>query len=217
VVRTWLRQRWLTRTKFGLLALGELAFNLVAVGPLDGLRRLPLLNRMRVRWHNTMNTECTLRDVEEVLGALDGAGVQSWLGGGWAVDALVGHQTRPHTDVDLLVRREDLDRIRGALEEMGFRVGDIQPGTGGFILEHQSARDPAGRLIDLHIVDMRTWPPVRLKGNPFTRGTLNGRPVDCLSIEAIRTGCRAGITHNDQKPEYYLNLRRLDEVESRTS
>ena len=36
--------------------------------------------------------------VVEVLAALENASVQVWLDGGWGVDALLGEQTRGHTD-----------------------------------------------------------------------------------------------------------------------
>jgi hypothetical protein len=35
------------------------------------------------------------RDVVEILDRLDAAGVEAWLDGGWAVDAVLGEQTRP--------------------------------------------------------------------------------------------------------------------------
>lgn len=34
-------------------------------------------------------------EVHTVLDALATVGCRSWIGGGWGVDALVGHQTRP--------------------------------------------------------------------------------------------------------------------------
>lgn len=42
--------------------------------------------------------------VIEVLDCLDAAEVTAWLDGGWGVDALVGSQTRPHSDLDLASR-----------------------------------------------------------------------------------------------------------------
>src|SRR4051794_23051931 len=51
--------------------------------------------------------------VLEVLDRLDGIGV--WVDGGWGVDALLGEATREHRDLDLVVRRDDLDAVRAAL------------------------------------------------------------------------------------------------------
>ncbi|MER7250559.1 hypothetical protein [Kribbella sp. NPDC000426] len=53
--------------------------------------------------------------------ALDDAGVDHWLFGGWAVDFWVGQQTRPHDDVDLAAWRRDFARIKVALEAAGWR------------------------------------------------------------------------------------------------
>lgn len=41
--------------------------------------------------------------------------ISVWLDGGWAVDALLGTQTRLHDDLDLVARRQDTARIIDAL------------------------------------------------------------------------------------------------------
>ena len=41
--------------------------------------------------------------VVHVLDSLQEAGVTAWVDGGWAIDALVGEQTREHDDLDLVV------------------------------------------------------------------------------------------------------------------
>ena len=57
------------------------------------------------------------------------SGQESWLetravvyqiNGGWAVDALVGHQTRPHRDLDLFVDAAAVDDILGWLTARGY-------------------------------------------------------------------------------------------------
>ncbi len=42
------------------------------------------------------------------------------LDGGWAVDALIGEQTRPREDLDVAVFHKDVPLIRALLEERGF-------------------------------------------------------------------------------------------------
>lgn len=42
-------------------------------------------------------------DVIRILDLLETAGAPCWVAGGWGSDALVGHQTREHADVDLAV------------------------------------------------------------------------------------------------------------------
>jgi lincosamide nucleotidyltransferase A/C/D/E len=60
---------------------------------------------------------------------LDAAGIDAVLDGGWGIDALLGEQTRPHSDLDLAVAREqrtgcwlrgDLGRAQTALARLGF-------------------------------------------------------------------------------------------------
>ena len=43
----------------------------------------------------------TLEQVLAVMDILRSLGCRFWLEGGWGVDALLGHQTRPHRDVDI--------------------------------------------------------------------------------------------------------------------
>jgi len=40
---------------------------------------------------------------ETVIWVLDMAQGDVWLNGGWGVDALIGHQTRAHEDVDVVL------------------------------------------------------------------------------------------------------------------
>jgi lincosamide nucleotidyltransferase A/C/D/E len=56
----------------------------------------------------------TADDVLEVIDALEGAGVSVWIDGGWGIDALVGEQTRPHDDLDVVIRIEDAVAARSA-------------------------------------------------------------------------------------------------------
>lgn len=51
-----------------------------------------------------------------------------WLAGGWALDAFVGRQTRPHEDIDVSVLRRDQAAVRAHLREWDPHVAD-PPGT----------------------------------------------------------------------------------------
>ena len=52
--------------------------------------------------------------------ALEGAGLEHWFFGGWAVDLWVGRLTRPHEDIDVLVWRRDEGRVHEVLQEAGW-------------------------------------------------------------------------------------------------
>ena len=58
-------------------------------------------------------------DVLVVLDQLDQAGQVVWLDGGWGVDALLGHHSRPHQDLDLVIARDDCAAAEAALAGMG--------------------------------------------------------------------------------------------------
>lgn len=48
-------------------------------------------------------------------------GITVWLSdGGWGVDALLGEQTRPHNDLDLVVSLDGIPALRDVLGEQGF-------------------------------------------------------------------------------------------------
>lgn len=72
----------------------------------------------------------TVEDVTRILDLLRAHGVRVWVDGGWGVDALVGEETREHSDLDLALDRDDLDRARAVLEVHGFTHDPvIQPGV----------------------------------------------------------------------------------------
>jgi lincosamide nucleotidyltransferase A/C/D/E len=58
----------------------------------------------------------------DLLRLFEAAGIEVWLDGGWAVDALLGEQTRPDKDVDIIVRATDLSHLRRILGSRGFVV-----------------------------------------------------------------------------------------------
>jgi hypothetical protein len=51
-----------------------------------------------------------------------------WLAGGWAIDLLVGRQTRPHSDVDVLVLRDQQHLVREHLMTWDVHAAD-RPGS----------------------------------------------------------------------------------------
>lgn len=124
-------------------------------------------------------------DVLDVLSALDDKRVHYWLDGGWGVDCLLGEQSREHSDLDLVLPRMELNRVRALLASRGYSpIRDWLPMTLAF-------RDGQGREVDLHPVDMtadgggtqvllddKTWhyaQPVE--------GSIEGRTIRCATAE----------------------------------
>ena len=66
----------------------------------------------------------TAKDVADLLALLEqhwlGGGLEVSVDGGWAVDAVLGKQTRPHDDLDIALPHEQVPRLR-ALTTRGFR------------------------------------------------------------------------------------------------
>ncbi|MFE4718463.1 nucleotidyltransferase domain-containing protein, partial [Streptomyces sp. NPDC056728] len=54
-----------------------------------------------------------------VVSALDSHGVRFCIGGGWAVDALLGKQTREHSDLDTSQPAAELDQHNVSFSGLG--------------------------------------------------------------------------------------------------
>jgi len=57
--------------------------------------------------------------VVDLLTRLEAEGIHSWIDGGWAVDALLGEETRPHRHLDVVVQEKDVFHVRRVLEDCG--------------------------------------------------------------------------------------------------
>jgi lincosamide nucleotidyltransferase A/C/D/E len=106
------------------------------------------------------------------------------LDGGWAVDALLGHQTRPHADLDIALQHKDVPQVRALLEARGYKdVPRDDTWECNFVLG-----DDAGHQVDFHSYTFD------LEGNhifgvkyPFDSltgtGSIDEHPVKCISPE----------------------------------
>ncbi|MBA2446024.1 MAG: amino acid transporter [Nocardioidaceae bacterium] len=128
-----------------------------------------------------------LTSVVQVLDALDGADVRSWVAGGWGVDALVGRQTREHRDLDLAIDLADLDASLQVLRTLEYVVEtdwlpvrvELWAQDDEWVDLHPVRFDAAGhglqgKLDGTHF----RYPPTA-----FTDGHLERRLVRCLSVD----------------------------------
>ena len=138
-------------------------------------------------------------DVLEVVDALTSAGIDSWLDGGWGVDALLGEQTRPHQDIDLVVELRNVATMQSILADHGFELIEGVPES-NFVL-----RDGRDREVDVHPVrfdDAGNGVYRMEEGGDWIysaagfggRGTIAGRPVTCLTAELQMVGHAGGYT-----------------------
>jgi len=140
-------------------------------------------------------------DVVEVISALESASVDVWVHGGWGIDALLGEQTRPHDDLDLIIRADDIEAAIRVTHGLGFALmTDELPQ--GFVVS-----DSVDRQIDFHPVRFRSDGGAVQESNRggewvfsapgmLGTGSINGRKIRCLTPEeqAVRAADQPGET-----------------------
>jgi lincosamide nucleotidyltransferase A/C/D/E len=128
------------------------------------------------------------------LAVLRSGGVKATLDGGWGVDALLGRETRPHGDLDLVVALTDVPRIQELLRPLGFALHEDHLPV-RFVLRL------AGEQLDFHTVTFDSegggvqpqpsggsfrYPP-----EGFVLGQVGGESVPCISA-AVQVLCHLG-------------------------
>lgn len=121
-------------------------------------------------------------DVLELVILFEQNGVEVILDGGWAVDALLGVQTRPHEDLDVAMPHKYVPLARSLLEARGYKdVPRSDTRDCNFVLG-----DDLGHLVDFHtytfdelgnLVFGLAYPPDSLTGT----GSVLGHPVRCIT------------------------------------
>jgi lincosamide nucleotidyltransferase A/C/D/E len=133
------------------------------------------------------------RAARTLLAALSEQHVDVCVGGGWAIDALVGTQTRLHGDLDIWVEANDTEGLFAALAGQG--VDRIYPWPGdrpwNFVLH-----DGASRRVDLHLY--QTLGDGRLHYGSVTS------PFLFTEHEVSGTGEIEGMPIRCERPEFAL-------------
>jgi lincosamide nucleotidyltransferase A/C/D/E len=65
------------------------------------------------------------QDVVRIYQLLLDSDIQIWLSGGWGIDALLGVQTRPHKDLDVIMLLDDVVRARELLSRDGYGLKEL--------------------------------------------------------------------------------------------
>lgn len=134
-----------------------------------------------------MHHEMTAAGVLSILDMFARVHARLWIAGGWGIDTLVGEQTRPHADLDLIVDARDEQATIDQAQAAGFSMhDDLRPTR--FVLHH-----PDGREIDMHPVifepdgNGRQLVPggtdFHYPAHCFTTGTIGDRRVPCITAE----------------------------------
>ncbi len=150
-------------------------------------------------------------DVINLCKQLSANGIQIWVIGGWGVDALLGEQTRPHKDLDILMLLDDVVRLRELLSNDGYRLKELWSEnrwaidtSGERVATAFVLHDSAGREIDAHAMRLdEHGNGIPMWGVPagfiFTRqalaaqGMIAGFAVQCIAPE-MQMVCHTGYT-----------------------
>ncbi len=125
------------------------------------------------------------KDVIKLYKLFEENDIEVWIDGGWGIDALLGKQTRPHSDLDIAIYHKNKPKLLKLLEERGYK--DIErddTSDWNFVLGNGK------REVDVHTfvfdnsgnnVYGTAYPKESLAGS----GTINGESVKCIHPEWV--------------------------------
>jgi len=140
-------------------------------------------------------------EILRIYKLLSANGIQVWLVGGWGIDALLGEQTRPHKDLDILLLLDDVAKMGELLGRCGYALKALweenrwvtdrrgNKTATAFVLQN-----PDGYEIDVHALrfdDQRQGIPAWEAEAGFLfkpedlagQGEIGGLVVQCISPE----------------------------------
>lgn len=135
----------------------------------------------------------TAADVIDLYTNLESLGIKIWIDGGWGIDALLGQQSRPHEDIDIVVEQKHVGDLRSFLENKKYKdVERDDTSSWNFVMG-----DDHGHQVDLHVIvfDQQgngiygpvergvMYPAQSLAGE----GTIDNHLVRCISPEWMVT------------------------------
>jgi lincosamide nucleotidyltransferase A/C/D/E len=128
-------------------------------------------------------------DVLDLYQSLSDQGIEIWVDGGWAVDALLGSQTRPHGDLNIAIEQKHVPALWHIMQSRGYREIKLEHAhPWNFVLG-----DGAGRELDVHVIVLdgqgngiygpsengEMYPAASLTGT----GRIEDQVVRCISAE----------------------------------
>ena len=127
-------------------------------------------------------------DVVDLLKAIESLDIAVWIGGGWGVDALIGSQTRPHSDIDVYTEKKNADGFIKMLSSKGYFELEVEYTTAS----HTVWQNASDHIVDLHLIEFKdedaqslyfegeAYPLFVLDGT----GAIGGVAVRCFTAEA---------------------------------
>lgn len=117
--------------------------------------------------------------------------IEIWIDGGWGIDALLGKQTRVHSDLDIVIEEKNLDKSLKILSELNFNLSDNDEyKKWNFVLINQEFK------LDFHVITFDD------KGNGIYGPVANN--VSYPNYAFGETGVIGGQTINCISPKYQL-------------
>ena len=123
-------------------------------------------------------------DAVRLIRLLNDHHIEVIIDGGWAVDALLGRQTRPHEDLDIAMPHQYVPQLRELLESHGYMEVPLSDSWEcNFVMG-----DEQGHRVDIHtdsfdehgeLVFGLSYPPDSLDG----QGVINGYALRCITPE----------------------------------
>lgn len=127
------------------------------------------------------------KEVIDLYNQLENIEIKIWIDGGWAVDALLEKQTRPHNDLDIAIQQKDIPKFKKLLELQKYKIikrGGAKPHN--FVMGNNK-----GKEVDVHVIVLNEkgdgiygpaengemYPAESLTGT----GTIEGQTVRCIS------------------------------------
>jgi len=131
----------------------------------------------------------TAEDAWQIYSDLKEQGITIWLDGGWGVDALLGKQTRPHKDLDIVIQQMDIPKFQEYVKARNYKEIKLEEARPhNFVVA-----DDKGHEIDVHVIVLDEkgngiygpvengvmYPANSLAGV----GNVGGHTVQCLTAE----------------------------------
>lgn len=122
------------------------------------------------------------KDAVQIISDAEQHGIPVLLDGGWGVDALLGKQTREHSDVDLFIEACNGRKFITLLKQQGFK--EIQQAY--TTPSHTVWQDEKGRIVDLHLYESGENGSFLFEGNSYPAktfssvGRIAGKTVRCI-------------------------------------
>ena len=120
-------------------------------------------------------------DAKQIIRLAMDEEIKIFLDGGWGVDALVGHETRKHNDIDIFVERKDYYKFIQIIKDNGFYEKKTEYTTAN----HTVWEDVKKRIIDLHCFEYAKNGEILYGGDRFPSETFSGTG----KIEEIEVSC----------------------------